>query len=55
MLSVESPLLAACFMFVSCLAYSNLTMEATYFAETSVDSQRTTQRYIAGDRILFVH
>jgi hypothetical protein len=38
---------AARFMLASCLAYSlTLKMEVTCFSETSVDFQRTTQRYI---------
>jgi hypothetical protein len=43
-------LLAACFMMVSCLAYSLvLKMEAIYPSETSDDFQRTTWRYIPDD------
>jgi hypothetical protein len=38
---------AACFMVVSCLAYSlTLKMEATFFSKTSVGFQWTTQHYI---------
>jgi hypothetical protein len=37
----------AAFTLVSCSTYSTLKMEAIYFSETSVDFQRTTQRYIA--------
>jgi hypothetical protein len=38
--------LAACLLLVSCLAYASaLKVEATYSSETSVDFQRTTQRY----------
>jgi hypothetical protein len=39
--------LAACFMMVSCLAYSStLNMEAICSSEKSVDFQRTIQRYV---------
>jgi hypothetical protein len=49
-------LLAACFMLVSCLAYSSaLKLEATWFSETLVEFQRTTCRYIPEDRILHSH
>jgi hypothetical protein len=34
---------AACFMLISCLAYS---MEATFFSKTSDDYQQTTWHYI---------
>jgi hypothetical protein len=38
---------------VLCLAYSStLKMEATCFSQTSADFQRTTPRYITGDRNL---
>jgi hypothetical protein len=37
-------------------AYSStLKMEATYYSETSVDFQRTAQRYITQDRTLIIH
>jgi hypothetical protein len=40
----------ACFMLVSCLAYSSIMkMEAKCSSETSVDFQRTTRRYITED------
>jgi hypothetical protein len=43
-------LLASCFIPVPCLAYSStLKMEATYYSETSVDSQRITQHYLLND------
>jgi hypothetical protein len=46
-------LLVACFMLVSCLAYSStLKMEVTCSSESSVDFQRITWRYIAEHRIL---
>jgi hypothetical protein len=46
-------LLAACFMLVSCTAYSStLKMEAICSSEMSVDFHRTTWRYIPEDRIL---
>jgi hypothetical protein len=49
-------LLPTCFMLVFCLAYSTpLTMEAIYFAETSVDFHRTTRHYILEDRTLNHH
>jgi hypothetical protein len=42
-------------MLVSCLAYAwTLKMKATYSFETSVDFQRTTQRYIAEDITLLM-
>jgi hypothetical protein len=42
------PLFGTCFMMIFCLAYSStLKMEETYSFETSVDSQRTAQRYIS--------
>jgi hypothetical protein len=41
------------FTLVSCLAYpSIIKMEATCSAETAVDFQRTTRRYISEDRTL---
>jgi hypothetical protein len=43
-----------CFALVSCPAYSTLKMEVIRSSETSVDFQRTTQRYIPEDRTLFV-
>jgi hypothetical protein len=44
-------LLHAYFMLVSCLAYSStLKMEVSCYSKTSVDFQRTTQRYIPKDR-----
>jgi hypothetical protein len=47
--------LATCFMLVSCLAYSStLKIEDTYSAETSAEFQRTTQRYIPEDSILYM-
>jgi hypothetical protein len=48
--------LATSCMLVSCLAYSStLKMEVTYTCETSVDFQRTTQRYILEDRTLHIY
>jgi hypothetical protein len=48
--------LAACFMLVSCLAYSlALKIEATYSCETSVLLQRTTRRCIPEDRTVHNH
>jgi hypothetical protein len=45
------PLLAACFILVSCSAYSStLKMQATCSSETSGDLQRNTRGYIAEDR-----
>jgi hypothetical protein len=44
---------AACFMLVSCLAYSSiLKMEAIRSSETSIDFHRTTRHYIREDRTL---
>jgi hypothetical protein len=44
------------FMLVSCLAYSStLKMKATCSSETSVDFQRTTQRYIPEKRTFQGH
>jgi hypothetical protein len=46
----------ACFTLDSCLGYSStLTMEATFFSETSVDVQRTTCHYIPEDKTLHNH
>jgi hypothetical protein len=46
-------MLAACFILVSCLAYSStLKMETTCSSETSVDFHRTTLRYIPKHRTL---
>jgi hypothetical protein len=46
-------LLAACFLLVSCLAYSlTVKMETICSSETSVDFHRTTWRYIPEDRTL---
>jgi hypothetical protein len=40
-------------MLVSCFGISStLKMEAIFSSETPVDFQRTTQRYIPGDRTL---
>jgi hypothetical protein len=48
-------LLAACFMIVSCLAYSSiLKMEAICSSETLVDFHPTTRRYIPEDITLFL-
>jgi hypothetical protein len=48
-------LLAACFMLVSCLAYtSTLKMEVICSSETSVGFHRTTQCYNPKDRILLL-
>jgi hypothetical protein len=48
-----TPLLAACYMLESCLAfYSTLKMEATYSSKISIGFTRTTQRYIQEDRCL---
>jgi hypothetical protein len=48
-------LLAACFMLVSCLAYSStVTVEAKYSSEIPVDFQRATWRYIPEERTLIV-
>jgi hypothetical protein len=41
--------LSPAFMLVFCSAYSTLKMEAIYSSEMSVDSQRTTRRYIPED------
>jgi hypothetical protein len=42
--------LAACFMLISCMAYSPaLKLEDTRYSETSADFQRTPQRYIPED------
>jgi hypothetical protein len=50
-LSLQLALLAACFMLVSCLAYSStLKTEAT--SEMSADYRRTKLRYISEDRPL---
>jgi hypothetical protein len=47
-------LLAACFMMVSCLAYSwTLKMEGICPSETSVDFHRTRWRHIPEDRLFF--
>jgi hypothetical protein len=47
---VKEPLIAACFMLVSCLAYFlTLKMEATGSSKTSVDFQQTTEHYIPED------
>jgi hypothetical protein len=43
------------FTLVSSLAYTTLKMEAIYFSETSVNCQRTTQRYIPAYRTLHNH
>jgi hypothetical protein len=49
-------LLAACFMRVSCLAYSStLKMEATFFSEASVNFQWTTRCYITEGRTVDKH
>jgi hypothetical protein len=49
-------LLAPSFILISWLAYSStLKMKATYSSETSVDFQRTTQRYISEDITLHNH
>jgi hypothetical protein len=50
-------MLATTFTLISCLAYFFLflKMEAICFFESSVDIQRTTQRYIAEDRTLHNH
>jgi hypothetical protein len=49
-------LLAACFMPVSCVAYSlTLKMEAIYFSEMVVDFHYTTQHYIPEDRTFHSH
>jgi hypothetical protein len=61
--SVKFALLGACFMLVSCLAYSQtLKMEATYSSEELIDSseeliafQQTTPRYISEDRTLLFY
>jgi hypothetical protein len=53
--AVASPRLcwSTAFTLVSCSAYySTLNMEAICSSETSVDFQRTTQRYIPEDNIL---
>jgi hypothetical protein len=48
--SKESPLLATCFMLVSCLTDSlMLKMEATCYSETSVDFQLSIKHYIPED------
>jgi hypothetical protein len=48
--------LSTCFMLVSRLSYSSiLKMVATCSSETSVDFQRTTQRYIPEDRTVHNH
>jgi hypothetical protein len=47
---------AACFMIISCLAYSStLKMEAVCSSETSVDLHWTTRRYIPKDTTLHKH
>jgi hypothetical protein len=38
-------------MFLAQIIFPALMMEATYFSETSVDTQRTTRRYIPEDGI----
>jgi hypothetical protein len=44
-------LIGSCFRLISCLTYSStLKMEPTCSSETSVDFQRTRQRYIPKDR-----
>jgi hypothetical protein len=49
----RTTLLAACYMLVSCLAYSSaLRMEATYSSGKYVDFHRTTRLYIREDRNL---
>jgi hypothetical protein len=49
----QKALLAACFMPVSCLAYSSTPkMEVTCSSETSVDLQQTTGHHIPADRTL---
>jgi hypothetical protein len=46
-------LLATYFRMVACLAYSsNLKIDATFSSETSVESQRTTRRYIPEHKTL---
>jgi hypothetical protein len=45
------PLLPACFILVSCLAYlPALKTEATYSSEMSPDFHQTTQHYIPDDK-----
>jgi hypothetical protein len=51
--SEQSTLLAACFMLISCLAYSStVNMKARCFSKTLVDFQWTTWRCIPEDRTL---
>jgi hypothetical protein len=49
-------LFVACFMLVTCLAFSStLKMQAIYSSETIADLQRTTWHYIPGDWMLLRH
>jgi hypothetical protein len=42
-------------LFLAQLIFSTLNMKATCFSETSVDTQRTTRRYIPEDGTLHIH
>jgi hypothetical protein len=51
---LNSKLLSACFMLVSCLVYSStLKIEAACPSETLIDFQLTTRHFISQDRILY--
>jgi hypothetical protein len=41
--------------FLAQIIFSTLNMEAIFSSETSVDTQRTTRRYIPGDGTLYNH
>jgi hypothetical protein len=45
----------ACFMLVSCLSSSALTMKVTCSSKTSFDFQQTTWHYVVEDRTLHNH
>jgi hypothetical protein len=51
----SSALSATCFMLIFFLAYSSTLKETTCSSETSVDFQRSTERYIPEDRTLHNH
>jgi hypothetical protein len=52
---ITQGLLATLFMLVSCFDYYSTLKMVTNSAETSIDFQRTTWRYIPEDRILIIH